>query len=129
MTSKYKGEIEMGKQLKQEKELFEMIKKDRNKIVNAQRTATLTEEELQDVFIPEHVEGENQLCSIIKDILIENPVNLKIYRDKFNNDQELSNMRGSLSKNKNMTWERFCRWLTILGYDAQVTVSKKEDEE
>ena len=119
----------MSKQLKQEKELFEMIKKDRNKIVNAQRTATLTEEELQDVFIPEHVEGENQLCSIIKDILIENPVNLKIYRDKFNNDQELSNMRGSLSKNKNMTWERFCRWLAILGYDAQVTVSKKEDEE
>ena len=125
MISIYKGEIEM----KKENQLFEEIKKNKGKIIRTQREANLDEEEMKDVFIPTHHPDDNQLCRTVKQMLIDNPVNLKLYRDRFSNDQEISNMRGSLAKNRTMTWERFQKWCFVLGYDAEIVVSKKEDDE
>lgn len=115
--------------MEKDNQLFENIKKNKNKIIRTQREASLEEDELKDVFIPEHHPDDNQLCTVVKNILIANPINLKLYRDRFSNDQEISNMRGSLTKNHTMTWERFSKWMYVLGYDAEIVVKKREDEE
>lgn len=106
---------------------FDEIKSNRTKIIKTQMKASLTEEELADVLIPEIYEDDNELNRIVKQLLIDNPINIKIYQHRFNNDLEMSNMKRALSKNSTMSWERFCRWMYVLGYDAKFVITEKED--
>ena len=56
--------------MEKDNQLFENIKKNKNKIIRTQREASLEEDELKDVFIPEHHPDDNQLCTVVKNILI-----------------------------------------------------------
>lgn len=111
----------------QAENLFEEIKSNKVQIVKTQREVNLTEDQLAETFIPEIYEDDNELCKIIKQTLIDNPINLKIYAHRFTNEQEMSNMKRSLNKNRTMTWERFMRWCYVLGYDAEIGITPKED--
>lgn len=117
----------MARMKLEEKELLDSIKANKVKIQQNQRTASLSEEQLEDVFIPEIFEEDNLLCKLIKEVLIENPINLRIYAHRFSSEQELSNMKRSLRNNHTMTWERFTKWCYVLGLDAEITLTSKDD--
>ena len=113
--------------MEKSKDLFEEIKSNRKKIMKTQMKAALTDEELADVLVPEIYEDDNELNKIVKQLLLDNPVNIKLYQHRFTNDLEMSNMKRGLSKNRTMSWERFCRWMYVLGYDAEFNITEKED--
>ncbi len=102
----------------------------KSEVINNQRKAYVENSDKSDIVDPLYNEDDNRLCLLIKDFLVDHPVDLKTYIHRFANPQELSNMKSSLDNNRTMTWERFQRWCYILGIDHNVTmIEVKENPE
>lgn len=83
------------------------------------------EKEMSDVdfFIPTIREDDNILCREIKNILINEKINIK-YLD-WENENEKNNFKRGLINNCTMSVSRFERWLNLLNKDYTLEIFNK----
>lgn len=74
------------------------------------------------VFKPEIKEADGELTRIIKGILHDEDWTSAQLSEKVSNSIELSNLKRSLTVHNNLSFDRFARWLNILGKEYEIII-------
>lgn len=77
---------------------------------------------IKEVFNPAIKANDNYLKVRLKKILNIMQIDIRDYKDKFQNDNHLNNMRRLIIGDANLTYEKFIEWLDILGYTHDVII-------
>ena len=77
---------------------------------------------IKEVFNPPIKPTDNYLKVRLKKILNIIQIDIRDYKDKFQNDNHLNNMRRLIIGDANLTYEKFIEWLDILGYNNEVII-------
>jgi hypothetical protein len=94
----------------------------------AQKTVpTLRNKVHKEVFAFPVEESDNYLKVLVKKILLTMKVDMREYRNKFRNDNDMNNMKRLISSGKGkLTYEKFVEWLEVLGYSHTITLYDPE---
>jgi hypothetical protein len=107
-------------------DLFDEIEQNKDKIIKSAESPVLTKEEKGDIFAPPINDEDNILVRIVKSILKQEQINIKILQPRFKDAMEMNNAKRSLRIHTKMSIERFERWMEVLGYEWDVTYSVKK---
>lgn len=76
-----------------------------------------------EAFIPTMKEEDDFLKYLIKKAITDKQINLKNYKDRFNNQYALNNMKSTLNKSTKMTVTNFKIWCEVLGLKWNIVLS------
>jgi len=92
---------------------FDKIKRDKVKLT----AKTLSIENENDIFVPEHHSDDNLLVQIVKDEIIKKKgiiLRNLLESGKFESSMQMNNFKSGLNKNRKMALERFSDWMDVL---------------
>jgi hypothetical protein len=112
-----------------EMDLFDEILRDKDTIIKGSEKPVLTKEEKSDVFAPPINDDDNLLVRIVKSVLKERQINIKILLPKFKDQMEMNNFKRSLRIHNKMSIERFEKWMEVLDCDWDITYKCKSKNE
>lgn len=75
-----------------------------------------------EIFAPPILDDDNALQKIIKMILQDMQIDLKTRQHLFNSPTDLNNTRRSLLHHGKMSFEKFLKWIDILGKNFEINV-------
>jgi len=108
---------------KRKNEFFDKIKKDKVKLT----AKTLSIENENDIFLPEHHSDDNLLVQIVKEEIIKRKgiiLRSLLEAGKFDSSMQMNNFKGGLNKNRKMALERFSEWMDVLDIPWNVLYGK-----
>jgi hypothetical protein len=107
-------------------DLFDEILSNKDKIIKRSEKPVLTKEEKNDIFAPPITEEDNILVRIVKSILKEKQINIKVLLPKFKDQMEMNNFKRSLRIHEKMSIERFEKWMDVLECEWDVTYGPRK---
>lgn len=87
------------------------------------RLAELNE---SNIFAPTINPEDDILKRAIKTVLGEMKIDLRLYKDRFRNEYDITNMKSAINKPSNMTIKYLVKWCEILNLDLSVNVKFKD---
>lgn len=123
-------EVEENK--KRQKTIIRKIKEDKEEILkNRSSQVNLPSRcsNLDEPFIPTINAEDDFLVTTVKKILIKQKLPLRAHLPKVPSMMTLTNYKRALLLNNTMTLDKFSKWLKLLGYEYEIIVRKKENND
>ena len=76
-----------------------------------------------DIFAPKIGIDDDILKRAIKEVLMKKKINLRLFRDRFKNEYDITNMKSALTKSSNMSIKYFIKWCEILDLDVKIKLA------
>jgi len=100
--------------------IFDTISEDVSKFIQPSDIEIINNN--SEIFTPTIRPEDDFLKYVVKKAILDKKINLKNYKDRFNNEYALNNMKSGLSKSTKMTVPNFIKWCEILGLDWEMTI-------
>jgi len=108
------------------------VKRIKNELINKKDVLKEREEkvDLTDirVFAPPINDYDDPLKKLIKQVLAELQIDMREYSYKFKNEYDITNLKGSITKDNPLSIKYFLRWCEILELGVCITLDSPNDE-